>query len=448
MELNRRCADTIRKWYSNSRKALLVNGARQVGKTHLIRKTLSEIGCDYLEINLIQTPGAISILSHAGGIEELIIGLSTVTEKKLEKGKTVLFIDEVQEYKDMVTKIKFLVDEGSFRYILSGSLLGVELTGLKSAPVGYLSILDMYPLDFGEFLQITNIGPETIAYLKDCFAKRTPVLDEVNSKMLDLFTRYLAVGGMPEAVAAFADTSNINDVMAIHKDIKSLYKIDFTKYETEDKKLLISNAYDLIPSELLKQNRRFIVSDLRKGLRYERTESTFLWLKNAGVALTSYNVSEPRIPLKLNEKSSLFKLYLSDIGMLTSEYGMTAKRMLIGKDGKLNAGGIYENAIAQELRSKGHELYYYNSNRLGELDFVIEYKGRTLPIEVKSGKDYTQHSAINNCLANPECGMEEAFVLANCNIRRQNKTTYLPVYMVDFIEKDENEDFILEEISL
>lgn len=446
MELTRKCAEKIKDWYYNSRKALLIKGARQVGKTHLIRKVLLEVGCEYVEINLIETPEAISVLRQATNSNELIIGLSTVTEKKLEKGKTLLFIDEVQEYKEMVTKIKFLVDEGSFRYILSGSLLGVELIGLKSAPVGYLSILDMYPLDFEEFLQISNIGTDILDYLKESFKKRTPILDDVNNKMLDMFTRYLAVGGMPEAVSAFADTNNINEVMSIHRDIKALYKLDFTKYETEDKKLLISKAYDLIPSELLKQNRRFIVSDLKKGLHFERTENTFLWLENSGVAITSYNVTEPRIPLKLNEKSSLFKLYLADIGMLTSEYGIATKRMLISKDNNLNAGGIYENAVAQELISKGHLLYYYNSNRLGELDFVIEYNGNATPIEVKSGKDYTIHSAINNCLKNPEYEMEEALVFANCNIRQEGKVTYLPVYMVSFLNKDGDDDLILDSI--
>ena len=447
MELKRKCADSIKDWYFKKKSALLVKGARQVGKTHLIRSVLSEIAGDYLEINLIETPEAISVLEQAGNVNDLIIGLSTVSEKKLIKGQTVIFIDEIQKYKEMVTKIKFFVDEGSFRYILSGSLLGIELTGLQSAPVGYLSVLDMYPLDFEEFLQITNITLDILARLKDSFINRDPVMDSVNAKMLDLFVRYLVVGGMPHAVSAFADTSNLNDVIAIHRDISTLYRLDFTQYESDNNKLLISSAYDLIPAELLKQNRRYIVSDLKKGLRYDRMESTFLWLKNAGVAIPVYNATEPKVPLKLNEKQSLFKLYLADVGMLTSSYGMTAKRKLIGKEAHLNAGGIYENAIAQELFSKGYSLYYYNSNRLGELDFVIEYQGKALPVEVKSGKDYQLHSALNNCLRNPEYDMEEAFVFANCNVSRNGKITYLPVYMVMFMDKEESEDSILDPIT-
>lgn len=446
IELKRKNEEAIRNWYLNSRKALLVNGARQVGKTHLIRSVLSELGCNYLEINLIETPEAISVLKQATNVNDLILGLSTISDTRLEKGKTVLFIDEVQKYKEMVTKIKFLVDDGSFRYILSGSLLGVELTGLSSAPVGYVSILDMYPLDFEEFLQIANVDQKIISSLKECFVNRTPVLDAVNDKMLDLFRRYLAVGGMPEAVAAFKESSNINDVISVHNDIKSFYKLDFTQYESEDKKLLISQTYDLIPSELLKQNRRFVVTDIKNKMRFDRIESTFMWLENSGVALSSYNVTEPRVPLKLNEKHSLFKLYLADVGMLTSEYGMSTKRMLINKEPNLNAGGIYENVIAQELRSKGYNLYYYNSNRLGELDFVIEYNGEPLPIEVKSGKDYQVHSALTNCMNNVQYNMSEGIIFANCNVYKDDRTLYLPVYMVMFMDKKDNEDMILDDI--
>lgn len=442
IELKRKCAEKIKKWYFNSRKALLINGARQVGKTYLIRKVLSEVGCDYLEINLIKTPQAVSVFEQANNVDELIIGLSTLSEKRLEKGRTVIFIDEVQKYKEMIAKIKFLVDEGSFRYILSGSLLGVELTGLTSAPVGYMSIMEMYPLDFEEFLQTAGVEAQTLDYLRDSYLNRTPVLDAVNNKMLDLFIRYIVVGGMPEAVARFAQTSSVNEVLAVHKDIRALYKLDFTQYEREDKKLLISSAYDLIPSELLKQNRRFVVTDIRKGLHFDRVESTFLWLEKSGVAISSYNATEPRIPLRLNEKHSLFKLYSADVGMLTSEYGMATKRMLIGKDNNLNAGGIFENVIAQELFSKGYDLYYYNSNRFGELDFVIECNGKILPIEVKSGKDYHNHSAIDKCLGNPQYEIDEAVIFANCNVHRIEKKTYLPIYMVMFMNQEE-EDLIL-----
>ena len=447
MDLRRKSEKIISKWYEDGdKKALLVTGARQVGKTHAIRSVMKAKGANLFEINLIETPAAVRVLENANTVEDLVIGFSTLSEQKIEKGKTVIFIDEVQKYKDMITKIKFFVEEGSFHYVLSGSLLGVELTNLSSAPVGYMMTVEMFPLDFEEFLQITNISETVLASLRDSFVNRTPVMDAVNQKMLDLFIRYLVVGGMPEAVSRFADTGNVNDVMQIHRDIQALYKLDFTQYEAADKRLILTNAYELIPSELLKQNRRYVVSDLKNGLHFERVQNTFLWLKNAGVALTVFNSTEPRIPLKLNEKSSLFKLYFSDVGMLTSEYGMSTKTMLLTKNQSLNAGGIYENVVAQELRSKGYKLYYYNSNRLGELDFVIEHKNKVLPLEIKSGKDYTIHSAMNNCLSNPEYQMDEGIVFANCNVSKKGKVTYLPIYMIMFLKQDEGQ-VILDKIE-
>lgn len=447
MELYRRISKQIKNWYHNSNKALLIKGARQVGKTHVIRTTLAEMGCSYIEINLIETPAAVKVLQDVTSVNELIMGLSTLTDKPFVKGQTVIFIDEVQKYKEMVTKIKFLVDEGSFRYILSGALLGVEITNLESAPVGYLSTYEMYPLDFEEFLQITNISDEVLAHLKQCFSDRTQVMETINDKMLALFDQYLVVGGMPEAVSRFAESYNVNDVMAVHHDIIEQYKLDFTQYETEDKRLILSHIYDLVPAELLKQNRRFVVSDVKKGLHFQRVENSFLWLKNAGVVLPVYNATEPRIPLKLNEKQSLFKLYLSDVGILTSIYGMNTKTMILNKDKNLNGGGIYENAVAAELKNKGFAVYYYNSNRLGELDFVVEYRGKILPIEVKSGKDYTIHSALNHCINNQEYNIGEAFVFANCNIEKKGKVTYLPVYMVCFMDQNNSGECVVQKIK-
>lgn len=446
MELKRKISQNIKEWYRSDKKALLVKGARQVGKTYVIRNTLKELGVNYFEVNLIDSPEAIDILMVSKNVDELIMGLSTIKDMPLVKGETVIFIDEVQKCKEMVTRIKFLVDEGSFKYILSGSLLGVELTNLESAPVGYLTTYEMYPLDFMEFLQITNITEEVIAHLKSSFDNRTPVMEAVHEKVMSLFIQYLVVGGMPDAVSSFAENHNLNLVLSIHRDIIELYKMDFTKYEAEDKRLQLINVYDLIPAELLKQNRRYIVSDIKKGLHFERVQSSFLWLNNAGVAHSVYNATEPRRPLKASEKQSLFKLYLSDVGMLTSIYGMESKRMLISKNPNINAGGIFENVVVQELRSKGFSLYYYNSNRLGELDFVIEYNGTSLPIEVKSGKDYTVHSALNHCVSNSQYEMQEAFVFADCNISKKDKITYLPIYMVMFMEKDPCEDIILDSI--
>ena len=434
--LHRKIETSIIHWLKNEKKALLIDGARQVGKTYIIRKVLKDEHCDYIEFNLIETPEIIGLLASCETVDDLITNLSLFSKKPFIKGKTVIFFDEIQEFKELATKIKFWVDEGSFRFIFSGSLLGVELKNIKSAPVGYLKTITMYPMDFEEFLQIYNFTDELKESLHTSFIEHKPVNEEVHGRMMKIFNTYLDVGGMPSAVKRFNQTKSLEDVISEHEDIVVQYKKDFTRYEKEDKKPYLTQIYDLIPAELNSQTKRFNFADLKKGLRYERSEENFLWLWGAGVALPSYNVSEPIVPLLLNEKSSLFKLFLSDVGMLTSLYGRATKMQLLSNDQNINYGAIYENVVAQELKAHGFKLYYFNSRKTGELDFVIEYNGEILPIEVKSGKDYNRHSALNNVLNISNYSVKEAFVLSNYNVSVVDKITYYPIYMLMFIRND------------
>lgn len=443
--LRRKIENDIVHWLKNDKKALLIDGARQVGKTYIIRKVLNNAGCDYNEFNLIETPELIGLLENCETVDELITNLSLFAKQPFKKGKTVIFFDEIQEFKELATKIKFWVDEGSFKFVFSGSLLGVELKNIRSAPVGYLKTLTMYPMDFEEFLQIYNFTDELKASLYNSFVERKAVNEEVHNRMMKIFNTYLNVGGMPAAVEKFNDTKNLEDVISEHEDIVFQYKRDFTKYEKEDKKPYLTRIYDLIPAELNSQTKRFNYADLKKGLRYDRSEQNFIWLASAGVALPSYNVTEPAVPLLLNEKSSLFKLFLSDVGMLTSMYGRATKKQLLVNENNINYGAIYENVVAQELKSHGFKLYYFNSKKTGELDFVIEYNGKILPIEVKSGKDYNRHSALNNVLNTENYSIEEAFVLSNYNVSVKNKVIYYPIYMLMFIN---NNDIKMPEIEL
>lgn len=435
--LHRKIETSIINWLKNEKKALLIDGARQVGKTYIIRKVLKDEHCDYIEFNLLETPEIIGLLASCETVDDLITNLSLFSKKPFIKGKTVIFFDEIQEFKELATKIKFWVDEGSFRFIFSGSLLGVELKNIKSAPVGYLKTITMYPMDFEEFLQIYNFTNELKESLHASFIARKPVNEEVHCRMMKIFNTYLNVGGMPSAVERFNRTKSLEDVISEHEDIVVQYKKDFTRYEKEDKKLYLTQIYDLIPAELNSQTKRFNFADLKKGLRYERSEENFLWLWGAGVALPSYNVSEPKVPLLLNEKSSLFKLFLSDVGMLTSLYGRATKMQLLSNDQNINYGAIYENVVAQELKAHGFKLYYFNSRKTGELDFVIEYNGEILPIEVKSGKDYNRHSALNNVMNISNYSVKEAFVLSNYNVSVVGKITYYPIYMLMFIRNDD-----------
>ena len=442
--LERKIEKLIIQWIRESKKALLVDGARQVGKTFIIRNSLKNENCHFIEFNILNTPEIIPLLKDSNTVDEMITNLSLFTDQPFIKGETFIFFDEIQEFKELATKIKFWVDEGSFRYVFSGSLLGVELKNIKSAPVGYLKTLTMYPLDFEEFLQIYNFTDDLKKSLYKSFVDRTPVNEEVHKRMMNIFNMYLNVGGMPAAVSKFKETKNLNDVILEHEDIVLQYKKDFTRYESDDKKLLLTKIYDLIPAELNSNNKRFNFSDIKQGLRYERSENSFVWLASAGVALPTYNVSSPSLPLLLNEKSSLFKLFLSDVGMLTSLYGRATKLQLLSNNEDINNGALYENVVAQELKAHGFKLYYYNSKKFGELDFVIEYNGAILPIEVKSGKSYQRHSALNNVIEMSEYPIEEAFVFSNYNIEQKGKLVYYPIYMLMFINEQNIELPIIE----
>ena len=442
--LKRKIEKLIIQWIRESKKALLINGARQVGKTFIIRNSLKNENCHVIEFNILNTPEIIPLLKDSNTVDEMITNLSLFTDQPFIKGETFIFFDEIQEFKELATKIKFWVDEGSFRYVFSGSLLGVELKNIKSAPVGYLKTLTMYPLDFEEFLQIYNFTDDLKKSLYKSFVDRTPVNEEVHKRMMNIFNMYLNVGGMPAAVSKFKETKNLNDVILEHEDIVLQYKKDFTRYESDDKKLLLTKIYDLIPAELNSNNKRFNFSDIKQGLRYERSENSFVWLASAGVALPTYNVSSPSLPLLLNEKSSLFKLFLSDVGMLTSLYGRATKLQLLSNNEDINNGALYENVVAQELKAHGFKLYYYNSKKFGELDFVIEYNGAILPIEVKSGKSYQRHSALNNVIEMSEYPIEEAFVFSNYNIEQKGKLVYYPIYMLMFINEQNIELPIIE----
>lgn len=434
--IKRKAEKKIKDWIKESNKALLVSGARQVGKTYSIRRCLTEAKCNYLEINLIEQPDLIPVFEQSMSVDDLIINLSAATNYSFVKGESFLFIDEVQEVRDIVTRIKFWVDEGSFRYILSGSLLGIELKSLRSAPAGYLEEVKMFPLDFEEFLRASSVNEDVLEYLRQCFMEKKSVGELIHDKIMKHFRRYLVVGGMPDAVREYIESGDISKVTIIQKNIKELYKLDFTKYEAEDKKLRIISIYETMPAQLLKQNRRFNYADIQKGLRFEKLENSFLWLTSAGVAIATYNTTEPRVSLSQNQKSSLLKLYSSDVGLLTSGYGNALRTKILVDDEKVNLGGIYENAVAQELNTHGFQTWFYNSHKHGELDFVIEEDNEVIPIEVKSGKDYYIHSAISKAADNPEYEISKAYVFTNYNVKTEGKMIYLPVYMSMFIRDE------------
>lgn len=343
--------------------------------------------------------------------------------------ETVVFFDEIQKCPEIVTKIKFLVEEGSFKYVMSGSLLGVELKGITSVPVGYLTVLTMYPMDFEEFMIANNVSKTTLEMLKAKFETCQPVDEFIHQKLLSLFFIYLIVGGMPDAVKIYIATKDIREVDKVQRDIVALYKEDFSQYESEDKKLKLISIYDIIPAELNKQNKKFVFTMLNKELKFDRYENSFLWLKDAGVALPVYNVEAPVIPLKASKSSNVFRLFSNDTGLLTSAYPAETKLELINKNSEVNNGAHFENAVAQQLTANGLEPYFCKKKNIGELDVLVEMDGKVVPIEVKSGKAYKAHKSLNNFMKISDYHIEKAYVLSVANMEQEGSVVYLPIYM-------------------
>ena len=434
--LRRKAYEAFATWKNaHAGQAMLVTGARQVGKTYLIERFARDNYQNVVKFDLIDQTDVLAAMNVARSSQELFIALSAFAGADMVPGKTVIFIDEVQECDEALTLIKYLVQREGFDYILSGSLLGVELEDMRSAPVGYLHIVDMYPLDFQEFCWANGVGEEAWAEAASAFAERRPVLEAVHERMMTLFHWYLVIGGMPQAVAEFVKSQNIQRVNGLQNDILRLYRHDISKYAKKDERLAIKEIFDQMPSQLDSQSKRFNFSSIAPKGTYERYAVDFLWLVDAGVAIPVRNVTEPKRPLRLSEDRSFFKLFMNDVGLLSAMCGMTCVRSILADDVNVSYGAIYENAVAQELHAHGLGAYFFRNRKMGEVDFVIESRGKVLPIEVKSGKSYKRHSALANVLNVVNYGIEEAVVLCEGNLEVEGRVVYCPVYMVAFLEK-------------
>ncbi len=429
--------DIIRFFESKDRKSLLVEGVRQAGKSYLIEELGQRYFKNFIKIDFLRDNLTKSIFTSSTDVRDIISRLSLLSDKKLEKGETLFFFDEVQECKEAVTAVKYLVQEGSYKYILSGSLLGVELYSVKSIPVGYMDSIRMFPLDYEEFAIANGVEESIISSLKASFENRTPVDEFIHEAMLRLFRLYLVIGGMPGVVVKYLENKNIADAVREQENIVKRYKEDITKYEREDRKLRITEVFDALPGELNNINKRFVLNHLDKEAKAERYANTFEWLKASGVANAVYNAEEPVLPLRLNERSTLFKLFSSDVGLLSSMYADSIQLYILKGETDINYGAVYENFVSEELMAHGFErLYYFNSKKQGEVDFLISHNAAVIPIEVKSGSDYKKHNALDKILSNPKYNLEKAIVFSNNNVSVEGKITYYPIYMTMFIQRD------------
>ncbi len=436
--LKRKAEQLLNEW-KNSNDALLITGARQVGKSYLIREFGKANFKHFIEINLYEQKEFIPVLEQAKNAEDLLFRISALTSENLAVGETLIFLDEIQYAKncDLITLAKFLVENGKFRYIFSGSMLGVELNNIASWPTGYMREMRMFPLDFEEFLWSAGLKQSVIDHLGDCFAQEKPVDTLIHERLIDAFYKYLLIGGMPEAVQTFVFTNDLKKVNEVQQKIDQYYRKDIVQYAPQQQKVHLDTIYRILPQELNSKNKRFSLGEIGKGYAVKDIQDDFMWLKKAGVALPAYNVAEPKTPLELSANNRLVKLFHSDIGLLSNLLMDTDIQLkLLAKEKEINFGAIFENAVAQELTAHGYEnLYYFNSKKQGEVDFLIEYKGNVLPIEVKSGKDYKIHSALDNLLKNENYNISQAVILCNGNVERNGKKLYLPIYMTMFLKK-------------
>ena len=422
---------------SNDGKVLLVTGARQTGKTFIIENVAAKRFKHFVKIDFYENKVAKTLFEDAKDAHDILTRISALGNTELVPGETLIFFDEIQECRESITLIKYLVQEGSYKYILSGSLLGVELYNVRSIPVGYMDSIEMFPLDFEEFALACGVSAAVLDTIRDSFEKKKEVDGIVHDLMMRLFRLYLVVGGMPAAVSKYLETNNIAEVVKIQESIILRYKEDISKYEMDDRKLRIRQIYNLIPAELNEKNKRFVLRDADRNARMDRYENSFVWLSNAGAAIPVYNAKEPSVPLKLNQTATLFKLFLSDVGLLSSMYMDGIQLRILNNEKDINFGAVYENVTAQELKAHGYRnIYYFNSKKQGEVDFLVDWNGSVLPLEIKSGKDYTVHSALTRIMDNPDYQIPRAFVFSNANVRVEGKIVYLPMYMLMFIKKE------------
>lgn len=420
-------------------KILLLNGARQIGKSYLVRHVGQKLFAHFVEINLKEDMEGERTFADVRTTADLYMRLSNYYAHPLgNRSDTLVFLDEIQSYPHLMTMLKFLNQEARYRFVASGSQLGVALAQTPSVPLGSVTVRQMYPLDFEEFLWATGVSAEWIESIRANYLREEALDESTHGLLLKRFQHYLLVGGLPEAVNRYLEDRNMARVRQTQQDIYQLYRIDASQYD-EAHKLAIRRIYDLVPSQLENRKKRIVYKQIegKTGKTFADYADEFEYLTHSGVALAVSAISNPRFPLVESEQKRLMKLYLNDVGLLTHLlYGLNVNAVL--QDVRsINLGTVYESAVAQELAAHGFRLHYYDNKQKGEVDFLVDDYERlkVLPIEVKSGKDYTQHSALTKFIATPDYGIDRAIVFSNeRKVFHKRGVTYLPVYYCMFLQ--------------
>lgn len=421
---------------SHSDKILIIDGARQIGKSYIIRHVGQKLFSNFIEVNMEVDKVGDRLFANARTVDDFYLALSSLAGNKMrERENTLIFIDEIQAYDHLLTLLKFLREDGRYTYIASGSLLGVTLKMTSSLPLGSIVIKHMYPLDFEEFLIANGVGQLVLDAMRRNFALRQAMPDAIHTKLLDLFRKYLLVGGLPDAVNEFVNTKNIASVREIHKAVHHLYGVDAARYEETHQRLKIQRIYGMIPSNLENKKKRVVAKDVecKSGKRMSDYYEEFDYLISSGIALEVLAISKPSFPLVENSGKNLLKLYLNDVGLLTYIFFGNAIKAVLDDEVSINLGSVYETVVAQELKAHGFKLFYYDNKKNGEVDFLLDDAPNlsVMPLEIKSGKDYQIHSALDKFLQIDEYNIHNAFVFSNAqDVNLINGVTYLPIYYI------------------
>ena len=429
---------------SGNDKIMVIEGARQIGKSYIIREVGNRLYKNFVEVNFAKDDETEGLFRNIRRLDEFYMTLSMVAGGKLgDRSDTLIFLDEIQHYPQYLTLLKFLREEGKFTYIASGSLLGIALRNTASIPVGSIIRKQMYQLDFEEWLIAEGWGREALDFVRDCYRRRVSLSEAQHEKLLGEFRKYLLVGGMPDAVNTYLETHNIVRVREGQEAIRNLYKEYAAKYEKEaSKKLLVRRIYDMIVSQMENKKKRIVAKDIRdkKGDRFEWFAEEFEYLVSSGIALDVHAISNPIYPLSESVHKNLLELYMNDIGMLTGRLYEYNIRPVMKDERSINLGSVYESVVAQELKAHGYSLFYYDNAKKGKVDFIVDNVSEmtVLPLEVKSGKDITSHKALDRFLADEMNNIPSGIVLDNVReVYTRNKVTYMPIYFIMCIERTE-----------
>lgn len=430
--LRRKIQDTLLQWKNTpGHKPLVIKGCRQCGKTFSVREFAKKNYKHEVYLNFLQDSSYASIFSGSLEVDHLVMMMSALLpDAVFEAGTTVIILDEIQDCPDARTALKFFHLDGRFDVICTGSLLGVRGYGKepKSVPVGYETVIDMFPLDFEEFLWANGISAPMISILEDCLKKESPVPEALHNRFRQLLLQYVVVGGMPEAVQLFVDTKQVGSVLQLQRDIIRSYEDDMIKYADKKDKGRIAECFQSIPKQLSKENKKFQYSVVRKGGTAAQYAGSLQWIEDAGIISRCYNLTLPELPLDGNAIEDVFKVYMKDTGLLISMLEDGTQFDVLQGNLYGYKGAIFENLIADFFAKMGRKLYYYHKDSGLEIDFVIRWRGECALVEVKAETGNAKSAA--TILKHPEkYHVNQCIKLGNYNIGRSGKILTLPLYM-------------------